>query len=140
MEITSKKAWAFGFLLILLFVLLSELTIVFNDYVFHRMGIDRNLTLAALWLVPMLAAYLASYYSRSFKLLVGLTYALILPIFGALAHYIHGELGGVVDFRGFSGAVVVFKIYFAVGSIIVLIGTGLGMLLSKSGEQNRHSI
>ena len=56
---------------------------------------------------------------------------IVFPLVGAVAHYINGELGGVVDFAGLPGAIGIFKLYFLVGSIIVIIGTASGMLLSK---------
>ena len=125
------KPWALGVLLILAFAVLGELLVIFNDYVFHRLGINRNALLLALWALPILASYIASYYSEKHKLLMGLSYLILFPLIGAAAHYINGELGGTVDFVGLYGSAATFKLYFGVGSILVILGTSLGLLLSK---------
>jgi len=54
---------------------------------------------------------------------------LVLPVVGASGHYISGLLGGAVDFTGISGALVVFKIDFAIGGIAVITGTLAGVFL-----------
>jgi hypothetical protein len=125
------KPWAVGMLLILTFAVLGELFTVFNDYVFHRLGLNRNAVMTVLWVLPFFAAYFASRYSETHKVLTGLSFMLLFPLVGSVAHYINGELGGPVDFVGLSGAALIFKLYFAVGSILVIAGTLLGLLLSK---------
>ncbi|MCU7850531.1 MAG: hypothetical protein KZQ89_21675 [Candidatus Thiodiazotropha sp. (ex Lucinoma kastoroae)] len=133
------KPWMLGLLILLMFVVLGELSVVFGDYVFHRLSIDRSTLLWILWLMPLVAAYVAARYSMTHKLLAGLSYLILLPLIGAVAHYINGEFGGTVDFTGLQGAVTTFKIYLGVGSIVVLVGTFLGIALSKNGSPPRNS-
>jgi hypothetical protein len=125
------KPWTLGVLLILLGAVAGELLVVFHDYVFYRLGINRNAILLALWALPVLSSYIASYYSKKHKLLMGLSYVVLFPLIGTAAHYINGELGGAVDFAGLSGAAAIFKLYFGIGSILVILGTLLGLVLSK---------
>lgn len=136
MKLTPTKAWSLGLLIILLFLTIGELSAAFNEYVFHRLGINRSIFLFILWMFPLLAAFITSYFSSKYKVILGLSYILIVPILGALAHYINGELGGTVDFTGVSGAIMTFKIYFVINSILVVIGTGLGVLSSKENENS----
>lgn len=126
------QAWAIGLLLILLFVLLSEILMIFDDYVFVRLGLRLDRVLLVLWALPLLAAYVAARYSPKRKLLAGLSLAILFPAIGAMAHYVNGVLGGTVDLVGLSGALVTFKVYLAIGGALMVTGTLLGLLLSKS--------
>jgi len=132
MQLASKNAWSLGFIVILLFIILSELSFFFGEYLFHRLGISRNLVLILLWGLPLLAAFLTSYYAREHKLILGLSFLLIVPLLGTAAHYSNWKIGAAVDFGGVSGAIAILKIYFVINSLLVLIGTGLGLLLSKT--------
>lgn len=125
------KPWSLGVLLILAFAVLGELIVLLDDYVFHRVGISRNTLLLVLWILPILASYVASLYSERHKLLMGLSYVVLFPLIGAVVHYISGELGGAVDFVGLPGAMTTFKLYLGFGSILVILGTALGLLFSK---------
>lgn len=128
------KAWSIGFLIIVSFVLIGELSIAFHDYVYSRIGINRNMFLMVLWLLPVFAAFLVSYYSNRYKLLLSLSYIIVLPFMLSVIHYFHGELGGKIDFSGFPGALVVFKVSFFMGGIAITIGALLGVFLSKKKD------
>jgi hypothetical protein len=127
----SNKPWAFGFLLVLAFAVIGELLMAFDSYIFHRLGISRNLLLTTLWLLPMAASFVASAFSQKHQLLAGLSFLLLFPLVGATAHYINGQLGGTVDFVGVPGAVETFKLYVAIGSVLMIIGTALGLAFSN---------
>ena len=131
------KAWTLGVLLILAFAIVGELLVAFDDYVFHRLGVDRNLTLSILWVLPLVAAYVATRYSRQHKLLAGLSYLVILTFVGAAAHFASGLLGATVDFKGLSGARMVFGIDLAIGSLLIVTGTFVGVLLSRHPDSPR---
>lgn len=53
-----------GFLAILLFVTVGELSVRFNEYVFHRLGINRTVFMTVLWMHPVVAAFMAACYSK----------------------------------------------------------------------------
>jgi len=125
------KAWELGVLLVLAFAVLGELIVAFDDYVFYRLGMDRNLLLLVLWSAPLLASCIASYYSERLKLLAGLSFHVVFPVMKTVAHYVNGELGGAVDFVGPSGALIAFKVYLGVGSILVIVGTAIGLAFSR---------
>ncbi len=131
MKLHISKAWQLGLLVLLLNVIMNELALVFDDYVYHRMGINQKYLSFVLWSFPLFAAYIASYYSGKYKVVLGLSYMLIFPFMATLGHYINGKLGGAVDFVGIPGAIVFFKIHFVISSFIIIIGTALGTLISS---------
>lgn len=120
-----------GILRILSSVILGEVSIAFNDYFYHRLGIDKNFLSLFLWTLFIIAAYVASYYSKAFKAFLGLSYILVIPITATVVHYMNGLLGTPINFDGVNGAIVVFKIYFLVAVISASIGTCLGVFFSK---------
>jgi len=128
---SNLKPWSLGLLILIMFSVLGELSLVFSEYVFHRLGINRDEFMMALWVLPFIASFIATYYSTSLKLVVGLSYLILFPLIGSIGHYLNGELGGVVDFTGISGAMTTFKVYLSIGSIVILIGAFLGVALSK---------
>ncbi len=102
------KPWSLGILLILAFAVLGEMIVLLGDYVFHRVGVSRNALLLILWVLPILASYIASCYSERYKLLMALSYVILFPLIGAVVHYISGKLGGTGDFVGVHGAMAIF--------------------------------
>ena len=122
------RAWAVGVALVVAFAILGELAIVFGDYVFHRLGANRNIVLGALWILPLAASFIATRYSGKWKLLAGLSFLLVVPLLGVVAHLLSGALGANVDFDGLAGGRIVFAIYLVVGSLAVTTGTILGLL------------
>lgn len=125
------KAWALGVLLILAFAVAGELLVLFGDFVFYRLGINRDLVMGVLWALPFAASYVASRYSPTRKVVSGLSFLLLLPLIGTTTHLLAGALGGTVDFEGLSGARVVFGLYLGLGSLLIIAGTFLGLLLSR---------
>jgi hypothetical protein len=133
LKLSSKSAWTVGFLIITLFVILGELTVTVDNYVYFRLGLTRNFILLALWTLPCLASFIVAYYSDH-KLWFSISLIPVLSLLGPTAHYINGLLGGVVDFTGMAGAFVVFKLYFSIGSILIAVGALLGTLMSRPNE------
>ncbi len=131
MNMRFSRAWLQGFLAIVIFVLIGELAIAFNDYAFYRLGINRTAFLFALWLLPVAGSFIATYASRQNRLFAGLSYAIVLPLLGSSAHLLSGRLGVPVDFVGFGGVVVTFKIYLVVGILTSVVGTSLGLAVSR---------
>lgn len=132
MSTRVSTAWVQGLLAILFFVLVGELSVQFNEYVFHRLGINRTAFMSVLWALPVAAAFIAARYSKQNKLLAGMSYAILLPLLGSLAHFVSGELGGPVDFAGVRGAVVTFKIYLVLAVLTTGLGTALGVAFSPT--------
>jgi hypothetical protein len=122
------KAWAIGVALVVAFAILGEVAVLFGDYVFHRLGFNRDFVLGALWVFPLAASFIATRYSHDRKLLAGLSFLLIVPFIATLAHLLSGALGANVDFKGFAGGRIVFSIYLVVGGLAVLAGTIAGLL------------
>jgi hypothetical protein len=129
LKLNSQNAWVVGSLIIILFVILSEGVVTFNNYVYARLGLNRNIVLILLWALPCFASYLVAYYSH--HKLLSLLLIPALAVTGALIHYINGQLGGVVDFSGIDGVSIVLKIYLIMGCIIILPGIILGILFSQ---------
>lgn len=127
--------WTVGLLLILAFAVAGALLVVFNDYVFHRLGVNRNFVMTALLAAPFAAAFIAARYSKQYKVAAGLSYLLLYPSIGAAAHWVSGALGATVDFAGGTGAMTVFRLQLAIGSLPVVAGTVLGLLFS--GRERR---
>jgi len=125
---TIGNAWAIGVALVVAFAILGELAIAFGDHVFYRLGVNRSMVLSALWILPLAASYIATRYAQDRKLLAGLSFLLVVPLIGSIAHFLSGALGANVDFEGFSGGRIVFGIYLAIGGLVVVIGTILGLL------------
>jgi hypothetical protein len=131
MKIILSKAWQLGFLILILNIFMNEVIYMFNDYVFSRLGINRSYLALILWVLPFISAFIATYYSKNYKLLYGVSYIFIFPIMATFAHYIHGEFGGAIDFRGIKGAMEFFKVHSIISFIIIIIGTVAGFTLSS---------
>lgn len=128
----DAKAWWIGFTLIVAFVLISELTVLFREYVYSRLGLSRNLILTLLWLLPVIASFLVVYLSKKRRVLKGLSFVLVLSVFGPLAHFLSGQLGATIDFAGLSGLKVTFQIYFVLSMLTAGFGTVVGMLFKRT--------
>lgn len=130
--ITSKfQPMAISILILSLFIILGEASVVFHDYVFHRIGIDRNVLLSFLWLAPLFAAYFLVILSKKFAFWQLMLNVIFIAIVGSGAHYLIGLLGFSVDFSGWAGLKVVFKIYFVLGGIITFVGALLALVHLK---------
>jgi len=126
------KAWWIGFGLIVIFVLMSELTIIFREYVYSRLGLSRNFILTMLWLLPVIASFLVVYLSKERRVLKGLSFILVLSVLGPVAHFLLGQLGGVaIDLSGMSGLRVTFQIYLVLSVITIGFGAAVGILFKR---------
>lgn len=75
---SDTKVWWAGCSVLFFFVLTSELTVVFNEYVYGRLGLNRNALVSALWALPICAAFLVSYFSKKKRLLKALSLVVVL--------------------------------------------------------------
>ena len=128
------KVWWIGFTLIVVFVLMGELTVVFREYVYSRLGLSRNLILSILWLLPIIASFMVVYLSKKRGWLKGLSLILVLGVCGPLAHFLSGQLGATIDFAGLSGLKVTFQVYLVLGALTIGFGAVLGTLFNKSNS------
>jgi hypothetical protein len=122
----DNKAWRIGFILIVVFVLLSQGVVVFHNYVFARLGFSRDLVLLILWFLPVIASFITVTYSNNKRILKGFSLVVVLTILGPLAHLLSGYLGAKIDMPGISGLRVTILIDLWLGMFTV----GLGILVS----------
>ncbi|MEW6429057.1 MAG: hypothetical protein AB1568_13595 [Thermodesulfobacteriota bacterium] len=128
---SKLQLWWIGLLIIAFFVLSSEFVIIFNSYIFSRLGLNRNIILSLLWLLPAISSFIAAFFSSKNSLLLGLSYIPILSILGPIIHFFSGQLGATVDFGGISGLRITFPIYFVLSVITVGIGSLTGISLKR---------
>lgn len=128
---TDLRAWFVGCVLTVVFVLASELTVVFREYVYDRLGLSRNLILSMLWLLPVIASFWATFFSERHGVLKSLSLIIVLGLLGPLAHLLAGYLGATIDFAGMSGLKVTVQVYLVLSSLTVGFGTVAGLLSKK---------
>ena len=128
---TPFFAWQFGCLLLIAFVFLGHLFDVIPMYAFERLGMNRDVLTIVIWVLPLFAAFVASRYSERHGWLLGMSYAILLPVLGCLALIVSNQLGQPTDFAGEKGIKVAFKIYFVIGAATSLIGTLAGLALTQ---------
>lgn len=127
----DAKAWWMGFALIVVFVFIGELTLAFKEYVFYRLGLNRDLILSAFWLLPVVASFLVVYLSKKGRTFKGLSLIPVLSVLGPLAHFLAGHLGATIDLAGLPGIKVTFPIYLVLSVITIGLGTILGALIKQ---------
>jgi hypothetical protein len=125
------KAWWIGFALIIFFILTSESTIIFKEYFFIRLGLNRNLVLTVLWSLPIFASFIAVSFSTYNRIIIGLSYILILSLLAPIAHFLVGQAGVAIDFGGLVSMRVTFTIYLVLSVITIGIGCVAGILFRK---------
>ncbi len=111
-------------------MVLGEVTVVFTTIRFRDLDWKETLFCTYYGYFPLVASFIAARYSQVHGIVFALSYAIILPASGALGHYINGVLGGVRDFVGISGALVIFKVYFSIGGTLIMIGALFGAIFS----------
>lgn len=127
----DTKAWWAGCSVLFFFVLTSELTVVFNEYVYGRLGLNRNALISALWVLPICAAFLVSYFSNKKILLKASSLVVILSVLGPIAHFLSGQLGARIDFAGLSGLKATMPIYVVLSVLTIGVGTAVGVFFKK---------
>lgn len=125
------KPWCLGFALVVTFILLGELTIVFKGYVYNCLGLNRNVLLMLLWLIPVIASFLVVYLSKKRGVLKGLSLIPVLSLLGSLIHYLFGQFGAVIDFPGLTGLRVTFQLYFVLSVLTIGLGSIVGILIKN---------
>lgn len=125
------RAWLVGFSLIVIFIILGEFTTVFREYVYHRLGFNRNFVLTLLWLLPVVAAYCVVAFSNRRRVLKSLSLIVVLSILGPFTHFLFGKLGAQIDLAGMPGLRVTFQIYFSLSVLAIGLGTLIGVMIKR---------
>lgn len=130
---------AISILMLSLFIILGEASVVFHEYVFHRIGMNRNVLLSVLWLVPLSAAYFLVLLSKSFAFWQLTLNVIFISIVGSGVHYLISLLGVSVDLNGWAGLKVMFKSYLVLGGIVTFIGALLALAHLKLRQKTNIS-
>jgi len=125
------QTWAVGAVIIIASSFLNEVVLYFHDYIYTRLGINRNTILLLLWTIPIFVSFYISYTVKKYNVLLGISYVPIVIISLSLFHFINGYIGGKIDFVGFAGLKALFPILLLASSIACGIGTFLGIILKK---------
>ncbi len=125
------KVWLIGLTIILVFVFLSEFAIIFKGYVFGRFGLNRNLILTILWLLPIVSSFIAVFFPEKNGIIAGISYIPILSFLAPIVHFISGQLGATIDLGGISGLRITFKIYLVLSVITIGLGCLAGMFSKR---------
>lgn len=128
---SNIKIWINGIIILIIYVIVAEGVVAFGDYVYNRIGINRNHILLTLWILPIIVSAYTSYNVRTNKVLFGLSYVFILTFLYVIAHYINGLMGGSVDFINGNGLVEWAKISLFIATILCSVGTFFGIVFSK---------
>lgn len=132
MRSISVNYWLIGLIICIIFTIIANSLILNHDLIFHRLGINRNLLVSLLWIIPIYASFTATYHAERNKALLGLSYTIAIPLIGTTAHYILGESGATLDLTGFNSLGVVFCLYTFFSLISSTVGTLLGLFFSRA--------
>lgn len=125
------KAWWIGFALIVLFVFLGELALAFREYVFDRLGLSRNIVFIVLWVLPVVASFIAVFFTDRNRVAIGFSFVPVLGFLGPLGHFIAGGLGVPIDFAGAPGLKVTVPIYLGISLLTSGLGTGAAFIAKR---------
>ena len=129
MKSKLASAWGIGVALVFLSLILGELAVIFNDYVFARLGVSRNIYFLFLWLILAAASAVTAYRAPAWKLALGVSLGVVTPTLAAAIHYVGSSFSGL-DMAGIEGAIVVFSLYFLIGGVAALSGAFVGCYFS----------
>lgn len=126
---TTKRIIVIGITIIIISSVFLWLSSLIHSYVYNRMHINRNGLLTCLWLLNSFSSYLLYFYNIRGKLLISLLYILFWGGLMTLMHFIFwNETYG--DFSGIEGLKVISGVYFAISTITICIGVGVGFITS----------
>jgi hypothetical protein len=130
--VNDNKGWLLGFILIVVFILLGEAIVIFYDYI-SLLGFSIDFALSILWLLPVIASFLAVFYSKNNGILKGFSLVVILSTLGPLTHLLCGYFGARIDMAGISGLRVTVPLDLVLGIPTVGLGVLVGFLVKKCG-------
>jgi hypothetical protein len=131
MKITLFKAWSAG-----VGVLIATCVVWFALLQAHRFS---ESTMLVLWLSPLVAGFISSYFAPSRKLLLGASMALPTAILAVLLNVIDQALDKAVDLPGLEGGLILFFVTLIYSGILSGVGGFIAYYLSrKSDEKELH--
>ena len=125
------ERWVAGVVIIIVFSISIEAILYFHDYIYIRLGINRNVIMLLLWTVPILVSLCIACTAEKYNIVLGLSYIPVVVVSLLLFHFVNGSIGGKIDFVGVAGVKALFPILFFASSIACGIGTFLGAILKK---------
>jgi hypothetical protein len=88
-------------------------------------------------LSPGVGAFLATWFARRHRILLGLSLALVAAAMGAISNLSMGLCGIHSDFPGVGGALTLGGIVFAQSIVVAAVGTALGYPLGRGDRTAR---
>ncbi len=137
----NLEIWIVGNIILTMFFVFAGSISYVPSYVYERIGLNRDILLLLLWIIPIYVSYYVTINTKNYNILFGLSFILMLPLLGGLTHYINTKYMGGVDFTGISGAVVIMKLYGFIGIFTSSLGTFIGnskVHLQDSGTKNKR--
>ena len=122
----NLRIWIIGNIILIIFFICAEGISYFSSYVYERIGLNRNILLLLLWIIPIYVSYYVTANTKNYSIIFGLSFIVILPFLGGLIHYVSTKYIGSVDFIGIKGVIEIIKIYSLIGILTVSLGTVLG--------------
>lgn len=127
---SDYKASVTGLILLFIFICLSMLANNVGGWVYSRLKISVDVIIMLLWIIPVIAAFLAVFTSPGRGSVACLFYIMIItvafPVINAISGYFIKT-----DFSGLSGMTVTLKIFFFLSACTISIGGVLGYLARK---------
>ena len=126
MKMSSLSAWLAG-----LGVLIA---VHVGWYVFLNLERFSEFMMLTTWLSPLAAAFIASYFGPSRKILLGASMSIPAAVLAVLFNFAYQLLGEPVDFPGPNGGVILFFVTLAYASALSIVGAYLGYACTKGSD------
>ena len=99
-----------------------------------RMEVFSQWALVLLWISPAVAAFVASYLSPSYKIILGSSMAIPTAVLAAALNWMLQIQGFAVDFPVPDGGLILFTVVMFGAVVLSTLGGMLGMAVSRGGH------
>ena len=99
-----------------------------------RMEVFSQWALVLLWISPAVAAFVASYLSPSYKIILGSSMAIPTAVLAAALNWMVQIQGFAVDFPVPDGGLILFTVVMFGAVVLSTLGGMLGMAVSRGGH------
>jgi hypothetical protein len=99
-----------------------------------RMEVFSQWALVLLWISPAVAAFVASYLSPSYKIILGSSMAIPTAVLAAALNWMLQIQGFAVDFPVPDGGLILFTVVLFGAVVLSTLGGMLGMAVSRGGH------